>query len=57
MQGKCILRTFEAEWRGTADPIAANNFTVVLVVLQRFKIVKALLRKTLPVARRVLDGG
>jgi len=34
---------------------AANNYASSLIRLERFEEVKALLRKTLPVARRVLD--
>ena len=35
--------------------IAANNCANTLVALERFKEVKSLMRKTIPVARRVLD--
>ena len=35
---------------------AANNYASTLVILKRFEGVKALLRKTMPVARRVLGG-
>ena len=34
--------------------VAANNYAASLLDLQRFKEVKGLLRKTMPVARRVL---
>jgi len=37
--------------------IAANNFAASLVDLQRFKEAKSLMRKTIPVARRVLGEG
>ena len=33
---------------------AANNYAASLISLQRFKEVRSLLRKTIPVARRVL---
>ena len=36
---------------------AANNYASSLVLLQRFEVAKALLRSTVPVARRVLGGG
>ena len=37
--------------------IAANNYASTLVVLLRFEEAKSLLRKTMPVARRVLGDG
>ena len=46
------LRIWGEEHRDTL--LAANNYTATLVVLRRFEEAKALLRKTMPVARRVL---
>ena len=37
--------------------LAANNYAVSLIGLQRFEEAKSLLRKTIPVARRVLGEG
>ena len=44
----------EARWRHCAGSILANNYASLLVDLKHFKEVKSVLRKTMPVARRVL---
>ena len=49
------LRLEGAEHEGTL--IEANNYAVSLVGLQRFEEVKSLLRRTIPVARRVVGEG
>ncbi len=36
--------------------LAANNYAFTLIVVRRFEEAKSLLRKTIPVARRVLDN-
>ena len=40
-----------------ATLVAANNYAVSLIDLQRFEEAKSLLRRTMPVARRVLGEG
>jgi len=47
---------FSGEEHGTTL-LAANNYATSLNGLQRFKEAKTLLRKTIPVARRVLAEG
>ena len=37
--------------------ISANNYASTLVTLERFEEAKSVLRKTMPVARRVLGEG
>ena len=37
--------------------ISANNYASFLIFLKRFEEAKALMRKTIPVARRVLNEG
>ena len=50
-----ILWTFKAVRRRTCrDPQAAYNYAVYLSDLQRHEEARSLLRKTMPVARRVL---
>ena len=46
-------RTSEAQWRGTWEPSSSQQLRGV-PLSQRFEEAKALLRKTIPVARRVL---
>ena len=47
----------EARWRHCAGSILANNYASLLVDLKHFKEVKSVLRKTMPVARRIYGEG